>query len=163
VGSGNAAITREILESDAAGYNGAWAGAWSVPSFGTRGTITATATIDPAARVLTVDIAVQGDLFHDGQPTAPFTVSGSVDSFTYAEDGTFSIQQPTPAGNASMASGAGIGSGEFNLRVTEIPGHPAVHNFEAKGVANRANQIPTTFTVTYRDGSSADGIIDFRH
>ncbi len=163
VAGSNKNITAQVLAEDAKGYNGTWSAAWSVPSFGTSGTISGVTTIDPNARTLTATITVTGDLLHDGVPIAPFTVDGSVDSYTYADDGTFSIRKATPVGDATLTSVTGIGSGQFHLKVVNIPSHPKVASFEATGVANRAGVIPTTIKVTYADGTSATATCQFTH
>jgi hypothetical protein len=159
----NKNITAQVLAQDAKGYNGTWSGTWMVPTFGTTGTISGVASIDPTARTLAVRIVVTGDLLHDGVPIAPFTVDGSVDSYTYADDGTFAIHKATPVGDATIMSVTGIGSGQFHLKVVNIPSHPSVASFEATGVANRAGVIPTTMKVTYTDGTTASGTCQFTH
>ena len=159
----NKNITAQLLTQNAKGYNGSWSAAWSVPSFGTSGTISGLVTIDPTARTLTAMITVTGDLLHDGVPVAPFTVDGSVDSYTYADDGTFAIHKSTPVGDATLTSVGGMGTGQFLLKVVNIPSHPKVASFEATGVANRAGVIPTTVKVTFADGTTESAALQLTH
>jgi hypothetical protein len=158
----NKNVTHQVLADGAKGYNGTWSGTWMSDKFGTTGDITATATIDAESRTLTTRIAVTGDLLHDGVQIPPFTVGGSVDSYTYADDGAFTIRKTTPVGDAMIASVGGMGSGQFHLKVVDTPAHPTVASFEATGVANRAGVIPTTMTISFKDGSTASGSCQFR-
>jgi hypothetical protein len=163
VAGSNKNITHQVLVDDAKGYNGKWTAAWTVDTFGTHGTFSGVSRIDPDARTLSVDVSVEGDLFHDGVPVAPVTLSGSADSYTYADDGTFAIHKQTPIGDATIISGRGIGSGEFRLHLASPSGHPGVTSFDAQGVANRGGVIPITFTIGYTDGSKATGSCRFTH
>jgi hypothetical protein len=161
VAGSNANITHQILADDAKGYNGTWTAAWKMDTFGTTGTISANATIDPDARTFTAHISVTGDLLHDGVAIPSFTVDGSVDSYTYGNDGSFAIHKRTPAGDGTITSVGGMGSGQFHLKLTDIPSHPSVRSFDASGVANRAGVIPTTLRVTFADGTTASGSCQF--
>ena len=119
--------------------------------------------IDPDARTLTAHISVAGDLLGDGVAIPAFTVDGSVDSYVYADDGTFAIHKATPVGDATISSVGGMGTGQFHLKVVNIPSHPTVTSFEASGTANRAGVIRVTLTVTFTDGAKASGSCQFSH
>ena len=161
VAGGNANITHQILADDAKGYNGTWTAAWKINTFATTGTFAGTATIDADARTFMARIVVTGDLLHDGGTIPAFTIDGSVDSYTYGNDGSFAIHKATAVGDATITSVGGMGSGQFHLKVTNIPSHPKVASFEASGVANRAGVIPTTLTITFTDGTKASGSCQF--
>jgi hypothetical protein len=161
VAGSNKNITPEILAADAKGYNGNWTATWKFDTLGTTGTISGTAAIDPTARTFTARITVTGDLLHDGVAVPTFSVDGSVDSYTYGDDGSFSIHKATPVGDATMTSAGGMGSGQFHLKLVNIPAHPHVAVFEASGVANRAGVIPTTLAITFADGTKASGSCQF--
>lgn len=158
----NKNIDHDILVSDADGYNGTWSGDWIVGG-ATLGTVTASVTIDPDARTLTVAVSVTGDIAQDGVAIAPFTVDGSVDSYIYSDDGMFSIGKQTALGNATISNGGQIGSGLFQLGLTGVIGHPTISRFDAEGRANLADEIPTTFTITRSNGTQVTGSIRFTH
>jgi hypothetical protein len=159
----NSNITDEILTLDARGCDGSWSATWRNDRSATPATITGAVTIDPNARTLTAHISVAGDLLGDGVAIPAFSVGGSVDSYTYADDGTFAIDKATPVGDATMTSVGGMGTGQFHLKVVNIPSHPTVTSFEASGTANRAGVIPATLTVTFTDGTKATGTCQFSH
>lgn len=157
----NKNLTREILADDARGYNGSWVATWRLDPFGTAGSFSGVSTIDPDARTLKARLTIGGDLLHDGVTIPPIEVDGSVDSYTYDDNGTFRIDKTLPVGQATISSGRGIGSGEFTLTITDLPDHPSVSRFEATGVANRGGEIPITFVITFADGSEAQGSARF--
>ena len=158
----NKNIDHDILTTDADGYNGMWSGDWVVGGV-TLGTVSANVTIDPDARTLTVVLTVTGDITQDGIAIPPLTVEGSVDSYVYTDDGMFSIHKQTALGSATISNGGQIGSGLFHLRLTAIIGHPDISSFDAQGVANLADEIPTTFTLSRANGTQVQGSIHFTH
>lgn len=156
----NTNVTHEVLLSDAGSYDGAWKGAWTEAESGLSGTITGSVTIDPDARTYTAEVAL-GAAFLPGATVAPFTVTVSADSYTYGDDGSFSLSGTTPLGNATISSDQGIGTGTFKLHIEDVPGHTDVKSLDFSGVTIRPAEIPVDFTVTFKDATSASGHISF--
>ena len=153
----NVNITRDVLESDANGYNGRWVANWKQDSSAATGTFTVDLAIHPDSRSMSFDLTTTGDLL--GGPVAPLHLDFNFDTYIYDDNGDFTIQLATSAGQATVSKGDGPGS--FDLRIVDIPNHPELVSFEGRGVANRLTEIPMTFTMTRTDGDSTTGSCTF--
>jgi hypothetical protein len=97
-------------------YAGTWMGSW-VDDAGSRGTFDVIGTVDAAARVVTVKVAVTGRLF--GGP-APSAVTYRVKLDSYAADAD-AWQANTPQfGSARYDTSSRV------ITFTDLPGHPDI-------------------------------------
>ncbi len=92
-------------------------------------------------------------------PVAPISATVPVDSYVYADDGTFEIRCATTLGQVTLSSDGGFG--KFQLHI-DVADHPDVVSIDAAGVANRPAAIPMTFGITGADGSKRTGTLQAR-
>ncbi len=132
-------------------FEGTYTGSWTNQTFGSTGPITVVVKLDRAAGTVSLTLTLGGNVF--GMPApAPETVSFKPTPPPLMYSGRSAI-----FGDVTASLSLGTSGADFVLHGENVPAS-RVGKFDAKGTISDPRQISLTYVVTFKDGSTANGI-----